>query len=258
GPARPSLGSSAPLGQILAPVLRSWGSRLAAALGAREDAGLRLARVHSSLDATSFRARQLAWSAAAFAMAILVAAVARLPPALSALVVLGAPLLAFLIVEQRLSQASARWQRQVLYELPVVSEQLAMLLAAGFSLGAAIRRLAERGRGCCAVDLGVVAKRIGYGLDAGEAMREWAGVAKVDAVDRLVAVLALHSEAADLERLVAAEARQARREVHRGTVELIERRSESVWVPVTVATLVPGVILIAVPFMAALHTFSNA
>jgi tight adherence protein C len=83
-------------------------------------------------------------------------------------------------------------------------------------------------------------------------------VARVDAVGRLVAVLALHTETADLGRLVTAEARQARREQHRRTIESIERRAQQVWVPVTVATLVPGVILLAVPFLAALRLFANA
>ena len=38
----------------------------------------------------------------------------------------------------------------------------------------------------------------------------------------------------------------------------LERRAQQVWVPVTVATLVPGVIFLAVPFLAALKLFSNA
>jgi hypothetical protein len=36
--------------------------------------------------------------------------------------------------------------------------------------------------------------------------------------------------------LVSADARQARRDVQRHTIETIERRSQQVWVPVTVAT----------------------
>ena len=80
----------------------------------------------------------------------------------------------------------------------------------------------------------------------------------MDGVDRLVGVLALHSESADLGELVSAEARQARRDLHRQTIETIERRAQQVWVPVTVATLVPGVILLAVPFLAALRLFANA
>ena len=42
------------------------------------------------------------------------------------------------------------------------------------------------------------------------------------------------------------------------TIEQIERRGQQVWIPVTVATLVPGAILLAVPFLAALRTFANA
>jgi pilus assembly protein TadC len=181
-----------------------------------------------------------------------------LPAPVAVLVVAGAPLLAFLVVEQRLSRACERWQRDLGLELPAVSEQLAMLLNAGYSLGAALARVAQRSRGCTARDIAVVVNRIRQGLSETDALREWAEVARLDAVDRLVGVLALHSESADLGRLVSAEARQARRDLHRHTIEAIERRAQQVWVPVTVATLVPGVILLAVPFLSALHLFANA
>jgi hypothetical protein len=46
--------------------------------------------------------------------------------------------------------------------------------------------------------------------------------------------------------------------LHRHTIEAIERRAQQVWVPVTVATLVPGVMLLAVPFLSALHLFAKA
>jgi tight adherence protein C len=142
--------------------------------------------------------------------------------------------------------------------MPIVSEQLAMLLNSGYSVGAALSRIARRGSGCTARDLEVVQNRVRQGLSESAALREWAEVAKVDAVDRLINVLTLHRDAADLGRLVSAEARQARRDLHRRTIEAIERRAQQVWVPVTVATLVPGVILLAVPFLSALRLFSNA
>lgn len=257
-PARPSLLSGESWRQLVTPTVASLGARVAQALGTGEDAGARLKRIHSPMGAAAFRTRQLAWSAAGLFAGVLLVAAVRLPALVAAFVIAGAPLLAFLVVEQRLAGASARWQRRVLQELPVLSEQLAMLLAAGLSLGAAINRLSQRGSGCCAQDLAVVANRLRQGVSEETALREWADVAGVPAVDRLVAVLALNSRAADLPRLVAGEARQARQEVHRRILDLIERRSEQVWIPVTVATLVPGVILIAVPFLAALHTFSNA
>ncbi len=77
-----------------------------------------------------------------------------------------------------------------------------MLLNAGYSLGAALARLAQRGHGSAARDLGVVVNRVRQGLSETEALREWAEIARVDAVDRLVRVLSLHAESSDLGRLV--------------------------------------------------------
>ena len=245
------------LREVIGPLARSVGDRLAAVFGVSEQLDLRLRRVHSPLDVTGFRVRQLAWSGAGLLAGLLLAATG-LPLAIGLLAVGGGPLLAFLVVEQRLAQASDRWQRNLAGELPVVSEQLAMLLNAGYSLGAAITRLSARGQGCCAQDLRIVASRIRQGIGEGPALREWAAVAQVEGVDRLIAVLALNRETSDLGRLVSAEARQSRRDLQRRTTELMERRAQQVWVPVTVATLVPGVILLAIPFLAALRLFSNA
>ena len=44
---------------------------------------------------------------------------------------------------------------------------------------------------------------------------------------------------------------------HRETLDLIERRSQQVWIPVTVATLVPGVMFLAVPFIEAMRLFTD-
>jgi tight adherence protein C len=243
--------------EMLVPLAQGAGDRAAGLFGISEPLPLRLRRVHSPHDAAAFRTRQLAWAGAGLGAGLLVSSLG-LPVAVDLLGLLGLPLLAFLVVEQRLSAASSAWQSALARELPVVSEQLAMLLNAGFSLGAAINRLARRGHGCSARDLTGVANRIRQGISENVALREWAEVARVDAVDRLVAVLSLNTEASDLGRLVSAEARQARREVQRSLTEVIERRAQQVWVPVTVATLVPGVILLAVPFLAALRLFSSS
>jgi hypothetical protein len=45
--------------------------------------------------------------------------------------------------------------------------------------------------------------------------------------------------------------------VQRDLLEALERRAQQVWVPVTVATLVPGVIFLSIPFIAALRQFSG-
>jgi tight adherence protein C len=250
--------SVASFGEVVGPLARHGGERLAAVVGVTEDIDVRLRRTHSDLDVTAFRVRQLGWSGVGFAAGALLAAATRPPLAIALLFLVGGPVLAFLVVEQQLAARSDRWKRRIFLELPVLSEQLGMLIGAGYSLGSALNRLAARGSGACATDLAAVCGHIRQGLTEVEALREWSEVAAVDALSRLVAVLALNREAGDLGRLVADEARSIRREVQRELIEQIERRAQQVWIPVTVATLVPGAVLLAVPFIEALRLFSTA
>jgi tight adherence protein C len=243
---------------VVGPLSRRVGERLARLFGVSEELAVRLERVHSPLDVTAFRVRQVGWSVAAVGLGALVAVALRPSPAVAVLLLLGSPVLAFLVLEQQLAKASAQWRRRLFLELPVVSEQLAMLLSAGFSLGAALNRLAARGQGACARDLQRVTSRIRQGLSEVDALREWAVVARVEALDRLVPVLALNREAGDLGRLICDEARGIRRDVQRELVETMERRGQQVWIPVTVATLVPGVIFLSIPFIEALSLFSGS
>jgi Flp pilus assembly protein TadB len=245
---------------VIGPLARSVGERLAHLFGVNEELALRLERVHSELDVTRFRTRQLGWAAVAFGVTVLGSVALGAPAPLTVVLVIAGPLLAFLITEQQLLAVSHRRQQQVFLELPVVSEQLAMLLSAGYSLGAALNRLAVRGSAgsACAQDLRRVSGRIRQGLTEVEALREWASIARVEALDRLVPILALNRETGDLGRLLSAEARNIRRDVHRQLVEVMERRGQQVWIPVTVATLVPGVVFMAIPFIEALRVFSGS
>lgn len=243
--------------ELVGPVARAVGERIARLLGVHEPLALRLQRIHSQVDVTAFRVHQLAWTAGGLAAGTLLATAVRPPLGLAMLFVGGGALLAFLIVEQQLAVASDRWKRRIFLELPVLSEQLGMLLGAGFSLGAALNRLARRGSGACATDLALVCGRVRQGLTEVDALREWAAIADVDALTRLVSVLALNREAGDLGRLASEEARNIRRDVQREVIEQIERRGQQVWIPVTVATLVPGALLLAVPFIEAMRLFST-
>ncbi|HSH62305.1 MAG TPA: type II secretion system F family protein [Acidimicrobiales bacterium] len=244
--------------QVVGPLSFAVGERVARLFGVSEELAVRLERIHSPLDVTAFRVRQVGWSVVGIAVAALASFSLRLPGLLVVLALVGAPVLAFLILEQKVASASARWQRRLFLELPVLSEQLAMLLSAGFSLGAALNRLAARGQGVCSRDLQRVTRRMLQGLSELQALREWAAVARVDALDRLVPVLALDRGASDLGRLVSGEARAIRKDVQRELVETMERREQKVWIPVTVATLVPGVIFLCIPFIEALRMFSGS
>jgi tight adherence protein C len=250
--------SAETFGQVVGPLARALGERVARAVGITEALAVRLERVHSPQDVTAFRVRQLGWTAGGLVVATLLAVATRQSGPVALLLIVTGPLIACLVVEQRLATQSQAWQRRIFLELPVVAEQLGMLLSAGYSLGGALSRVATRGKGACGRDLQRVVGRIRQGLSETEALREWAAVADVDALHRLVGILALHRQSGHLGRLISDEARAVRRDVHRQLIETIERRGQQVWIPVTVAALVPGVIFLAVPFIDALRLFADS
>jgi Flp pilus assembly protein TadB len=244
--------------EVAGPLATSLGDRMARLAGINDSLATRLERTHSALDPAGARLRQLAWTGGAVGAAGLLTIAMAAPPAFGALLVLGAPALAFLAVERQLTRASDEWRERLFLELPVVSEQIAMLIASGYSLGTALDRIATRGSGACARDLARVGRRVRQGLSEAEALAEWAALADVPAVERLVSVLALNRDTGDLSRLVADEARAVRREAQRQLAASIDRRAQQVWIPVTVATLVPGTIFLAVPFVQALQLFAGS
>ncbi|MFA9565091.1 MAG: type II secretion system F family protein, partial [Acidimicrobiales bacterium] len=189
--------------EVITPLARTTGAQLARMLGISEELSVRLQRIHSDEDVTAFRLRQLASATVAFGAGLVVSLALDLPGFLALLILIAAPALAYLVLEQQVALKSEDWQRRVFLELPVVAEQLGMLLSSGYSLGAALSRIAERGDGTVSTDLGRICRRIRQGLTENQALREWQEVVQVDAVERLVAVLTLNREAGDLGGLIA-------------------------------------------------------
>ena len=258
-------GRTAPLGilsgtsfrEVIRPLARGFGDRLSRLFGVSDELSLRLARAHSPLTVTGFRSRQLGTCVGALGLGALSSLAFSPPPVIVLLLLTGLPLLSFLVLEQQALAQARRFQRRIFLELPIVTEQLGMLIGAGYSLGAGLNRLSQRGTGACATDLDQVCARVRQGLSDIDALREWAQLAEVDALTRLVNVLALHREGGDLGRLISEEARTIRNDVHRELIESIERRGQQVWIPVTVATLVPGVLFMVVPFIEAMRLFTT-
>lgn len=240
---------------VMGPMATDLGSRLARTFGTGDALALLLERVGSPLSPAGFRRRQVAVMAVALVLSAATALALSPPIPIAVLLVVGAPLGSFLTIEQRLAKAALRHQQQSFAELPVVAEQLGMFISAGMSLTGALARVAERSNGSCAAELRRVNARINQGVGEGQALSEWAEVNGLPEVGRLVSVLALHQQTTDLGALISGEARSTRREAQRRLIERIERRNEQVWIPVTVATLVPGVIFLSIPFTDALRGF---
>lgn len=250
-------GGAALFGTGLSAFARAVGDRLTAVLGLSPDVAGRLARIHSPLDVTAFRLRQLGWSVAAVLVAVALESGMGAPALVGLVTVPAAGLLGYAGTDAALRRRCRVYDRRRTVEMPVIAEQLAMLVSSGYSLGTAVGRIAQRGDGACARDLRRVHARVAQGVTEQQALREWAARAASGPVERMVAVLVLSSETGDLGRLLAEEARSIRRSVQREMVEVMDRRSQQVWIPVTVAALVPGVIFLAVPFVSALRMFAG-
>ncbi len=249
--------SAASFAEVVVPLSKFVGERIAKIFGVSEELSIRLTRIHSPLDVNTFRVRQVGWASAVFMLGTISAVALRLPVFVALPLVVGTPILTILLLEQQIIKASEAWQRALFLELPLVAEQIGMLMSAGWSLSAALQRVASRGSGNCAADLQRVMQRIHQGLTEIEALHEWSELASLEALDRLIAILALNREAGDLGRLISNEARTMLRETQRELIEEIEKRTQQVWIPVTFATLIPGLLLMGIPFLDALTLFTS-
>ena len=230
--------------------------RVAALFDADAELASRLSAAGLARTPSGFRARQLGGAVGALAACAAALSLAGASAALAAGGALAAAGATYGICEQRLSAQGAARRAHISEELPIVAEHIGMLLASGMSLTGALRAAAQRGEGFCAADLEGVTARVSGGSSVEMALAEWADIAGSAEIRRFVGVLTLHSDAADIAALVADEVRSARMEAHRRLIERIERRNEQVWIPVTVAALVPGAVLLAIPFSDALRGYA--
>lgn len=240
------------LRETLAPTLEWLGRILNRALGVVTDLPIRLQRAGLDTDPYDFRLRQMAFGVLSLIISAVLWVMLPVPLVLGSAILVALPTIAVLAVEQWLNHRIDRRTERLGTELPVIIEQLGMLVSAGYSLTSAVAHIAVRGSGVVASDFVTVTTEIRRGVPPADAFSDWANTTGMPAVDRVVAVLALNSEASDLGSLISAEARSIRAAAHRDLLETIEKRSQLVWIPVTVATLVPGLIFLAVPFYAAM------
>ena len=212
--------------EVIGPLARGVGERLAGLLGVSEDVEVRLRRIHARAGCDHVPSASARLGRDRVRRGRCSSPPPRSRPSGSRCCSCSAArVLAFLIVEQQLAASSDQWKRRIFLELPG-GERAARhahrcrLLARRGAEPPRRARLTVPAR----PDLAGVCGRIRQGLTEVDALREWATIADVDALDRLVAVLALNREAGDLGRLVADEARSIRRDVQRELIEQIERR----------------------------------
>ncbi len=234
----------------------SFVQRIASLANADAELAVRLRAAGIARSPFEFRSRQIGGAITALAASGTALAAIGVRPLLGLAGALGVAAAVYGASEHLLGRSMASRQTQITEELPIVAEQTGMLLATGMSLTSALDAVARRGHGICAEGLERVGARVAGGAAVEVALAEWADDAGSAEIRRFVGVLTLHEDATDVAALVSDEARSARMEAHRRLIARIERRSEQVWIPVTVAALVPGCVLLAIPFSDALSRYA--
>lgn len=218
------------------------------------DIAVRLAQARVSFTAEQFRGMQLVLVGFGTVVVAVTAAVAPVPAGVVVVAVCVLPVTVVWVSEQLVERRKRQVYAQFARELPVVVEQLAGFLQNGVGLSDAAETVAGLTHGLVAADLARIARETAHGVPVAVSLQAWATRYDLAELHRIVAVLDTHRHTRDVGRLLADEVRELRLRSHRELLQLMMTREQQVWIPVTVATLVPGVLMLAVPFW---HTLSG-
>lgn len=218
-------------------------------LGGGEGLRQRLAQAGTTMDAASFRARQLGWGIAGVGVgAVLLIALVltgRLAAPVALLpVVFGA--VAVAIYDSLLSVRVRRRRARLADELPTTLEFLALCLSAGEGLLDSLRRVSAVGSGELTGELRRVVLAVGTGSPLADALGEMASRLQLPALSRAVdQVVAALEHGAPLAAVLHSQASDAREEAKRLLIEQAGRKEILMLLPL-VFLILPLSVLFAV------------
>lgn len=225
---------------------QQWALRLG---GGSASVAARLRRAAWSMDAATFRGRQLAWTVAGVAVGgvllVLLVLVGRGAPVVWLLPpILG--VVAAVLYDMRLSHAARARVARIAEEMPTVLEFLALCLSAGEGVLDALRRVGDTGSGELAGELRGVVVATGTGSSLGESLTRLGARLDIPALtrslDQLVAAL---ERGAPLAQVLQAQAQDAREDAKRTLIEQAGRKEIYMLVPL-VFLILPLSVLFAV------------
>lgn len=249
------------LGLVVAPLVQALRTLVSEWLGGNEAIGRRLRQAGSAASVERFRGEQLAWAAAAFALASALAVVSPTFGSLPTVVRFAMPFLAAalgaVVRDWMLQRRARRRLARISAELPTVLEFLTLSLTAGEGMLDAIRRIAKAGSGELPGEFAGVVASVGTGVPLGQALAELRDGLDHPALSRaLDQVLGALERGAPLAAVLRSQAGDAREEAKRTIIELAGRKEIAMLVPlvflilpVTIAfALFPGYLVLQAGF----------
>lgn len=243
GPAVAAMPSTAGAG------LRALADRAGHLLGGTESLERRLNQAGCTVDAATFRARQLGWGIGGLGAGAVAAVMLALLGRSSGALVLLAPIAALtfaLLFDAHLTRAARARIAQIEEELPTVLEFLALCLSAGEGILDSLRRVGEVGAGELTGELRGVVLAVSTGSSLSGALSRLAARLEISALSRAVdQVVAAIDRGAPLADVLHAQALDAREDAKRSLIEQAGRKEIWMLFPL-VFLILPLSILFAV------------
>jgi tight adherence protein C len=245
--------SSDPLpvfGAMLEPVSSRMRRMIGTLVGGNELVAIRLRQAGLTMSVDEFRSRQLLWSAAAAAVAIVAGfafgGVQAIPFAMPAGLVIVAAIGGFLARDYLLQRVAKGRIARMTKELPTVLEFLTLSLSAGEGILDAIRRIGTISSGELAMELSTVTTNVSTGLPLGDSLERLSAALQLPPLTRAIEQInGALERGTPLAEVLRAQAQDARENAKRELLELSGKKEVAMLVPL-VFLILPITIAIAI------------
>ncbi len=247
-----------PLERILRPVMRDGLAALGRLNPVSKATARRLAQAGINKSPVDFRAEQLLWAAAGFAISIvfivLGAASGRFNPLLAAVAVIGSAIGGFMFRDYWLSSQIRRRESKMMAEFPSLAELMALAVGAGESTTGALDRVCRSAKGELAKEFSKILTETRAGKPLIQALQEFSArtdlAPLVRFVDGIVVAVERGTPLADVLR---AQAQDVRDTAKRDLMEAAGKKEIAMMVPLVFGVLPLTVVFAVFPGIAAIN-----
>ncbi|MGO4237538.1 type II secretion system F family protein [Pseudarthrobacter sp. YAF2] len=247
-----------PLERILRPVFRDWFSalgRLNPSPGATER---RLAQAGITKSPIDFRAEQLLWAAAGFAIAltaILVGAAAgRFSPIFAAVAIIGSAAGGFVLRDYWLGAQVRRREARMMAEFPSLAELMALAVSAGESATGALDRVCRSANGELSKEFAKILAETRAGKPLILALEEFSARTDLAPLVRFVdGIIVAVDRGTPLAEVLRAQAQDVRDSAKRDLMEAAGKKEIAMMVPLVFGVLPLTVVFAVFPGIAAIN-----
>jgi tight adherence protein C len=246
-----------PLARILRPLVREGLSSLNRFNLGSSALSRRLAQAGINKPAVDFRAEQLLWAVAGFAIAlgfVLVAAAAgRFNPFLAVAAVLGSGLGGFLFRDYWLGAQIKKREKRMMAEFPSLAELMALAVSAGESATGALDRVCRSARGELANEFARVLAETRAGKPLVEALQRFSSRTDLGTLVRFVdGIIVAVERGTPLADVLRAQAQDVRDTAKRELMESAGKKEIAMMVPLVFGVLPLTVVFAVFPGLAAI------